>query len=682
MSRTFWIVLRVGLACFATSLLNPTNAGERQPNFVFILCDDLGWGDFGVLHQNISTHDRRHQTPMIDRMAAEGMQLRAHYCNAPVCAPSRASLLSGVHQGHAEVRDNQFDKALADNHTLGSVLRRAGYQTVMIGKYGLPGEGETADQWPAYPTKRGFDEFYGYVRHADGHVHYPADSWPLGNSASHRSPKEVWHNDQEVSAGLSRCYTTDLFTARGKQWMIDQTRKNPDQPFLMYLAYDTPHAALQLPTMTYPEGGGLSGGLQWIGKPGEMINTARGDIDSYRHPDYTDQGWSDVEVRFASMIRRIDDCVGDLLQTIRDLGIDRDTIVVISSDNGPLNVSYIPDAPIEASAFQSYGPFDGIKRDVWEGGIRMASIAWGPGYIPADTIDDHPSQFHDWLATFADFAGLIPPARSDGVSLKPTLTGKGKQPPSQIYVEYFNRGKTPSYRDFDSEKRARKRGQMQVVHLEGYKGVRVNIDSHDDPFEIYDLAGDAKERVNLAGSSMRFKLLGQQMKDAVLRNRRPNPSAPRPYDEEMIPAVEVNELMRGLRWRSVRGDFFYVPNLRHVAADATGTIASLNSSDFPNAQGAVELTGWINIPTDGVYDFTIRSDTRAFLRIHEASVLDCDHGYQPKLPRTASIRLAQGLHPIRLTCLVYGGTPNLVLQWQMPDAGESTPIPAHVWFRH
>ena len=161
----------------------------ERPNIIFILADDLGWGDLGVFYQNDSTHDRKHKTPFLDQMAAEGMQLRAHYCPAPVCAPSRSSLLTGVHQGHASVRNNQFDKMLIANHTLGTVMQAAGYRTALIGKYGLQGrdQGNDPKTWPAYPTKRGFDEFFGYIPHRAGHSHYPANEWPLGDTDIHRS---------------------------------------------------------------------------------------------------------------------------------------------------------------------------------------------------------------------------------------------------------------------------------------------------------------------------------------------------------------------------------------------------------------------------------------------------------------------------------------------------------------
>src|SRR6056297_84964 len=651
-------------------------AEDRAPNVIFILCDDLGWGDLGVFYQNQLTNHPHFQTPHLDRMANEGIQLRAHYCPAPVCAPSRGSLLTGVHQGHAEVRDNQFDKMLEDNHTLASVLKAAGYKTGLIGKYGLQGQGSRPEQWPGYPTKRGFDEFYGYVRHSDGHVHYPADHWELGNSAGHRSPKEIWHNEQEVSSGLQKCYTTDLFTARSKAWIQEHTQGAPEQPFFLYLAYDTPHAALQVPSTAYPAGQGVNGGVQWLGEAGRMINTAVGEIDSYRHPDYTDKGWSDVAERFATMVRRIDDCVGDLLQTLRDLEIDDNTLVVLSSDNGPHHESYLAGAEYDPTAFQSYGRFDGTKRDTWEGGIRVPTLAWWPGKIEAGRVDSTASQFHDWLPTFAELAGVLPPARSDGVSLVPTLTRNRKQTPSTIYVEYWQNGTTRKYEDFGPTHRGQKRGQMQVVHVDGFKGIRTNIKSHDDAFQIFDLEQDPQERTNLADTSDRFRKLQVRMKARVLQLRRPNASAQRPYDQELVPAVAPATVLKaetGLNWRYREGPFSYVPNLAEQSADLIGVAPSfeLASLKLPGA-GAIEWSGWIEVPRDGEYTFGLTCSDGAFLRLHDATVIDADVGYEANRSVTGTIRLAKGHHPIRLTCRVAGPKTSVQLSWSV--AGE-TPRP-------
>ncbi len=669
-----------GRSAIGTGAAASADAPPSQPNLIFILCDDLGWGDLGVLYQNDSQHDKRLHTPMIDQMAAEGIQLRQHYCPAPVCAPSRSSLLSGVHQGHAEVRDNQFDKRLANNHTLATVMKNAGYRTALIGKYGLQGEGDSAETWPAYPTQRGFDEFFGYVRHGDGHLHYPTDAWPLGNSEHHRLPKQVWHNDREVSAGLSKCYTTDLFTARSKHWIAQHTKSNPQEPFFLYLAYDTPHAALQTPTMAYPKGSGIDGGIQWTGKAGQMINTAQGEIDSYRHPDYVGKGWSDTEERFATMVRRIDHCVGDLLQTLRDLKIDKNTMVVISSDNGPHRESYLAGADYHPTSFQSYGPLDGIKRDVWEGGIRVATLAWWPGHIPAGKINTEPSQFHDWMPTFADLGGIAAPARTDGVSLRPRLMGTGKGAASQIYVEYAQSGLTPKYEDFSPSHRGKKRGQMQVVHLDGFKGVRVNIQSHNDPFQIFDLKKDPKEQHNLVDTNPRFKKLEKRMRDHVLQSRMPNASAPRPYDNVAIPAVPQTEITPGLNWSFYEGHFPYVPKTHGMTPQNKGISANIHVAN-PGGKGAIQWTGWLEVPETGTYEMSLSTSSKAFLRIHQASVLDADFGYQAGQSRTVSIKLAKGHHPIELTCLSDGQTPP-TLDWKWGrSASELTSVEDKALFR-
>ncbi|OYP35755.1 sulfatase-like hydrolase/transferase [Rhodopirellula sp. MGV] len=658
------------------SAATPSAHAATKPNVIFILLDDMGWGDFGVLHQNGLTDHKSHRTPLLDQMASEGMQLRAHYCPAPVCAPSRSSLLSGVHQGHTEVRDNQFDKALADNHTLASVMKSAGYQTWLVGKYGLQGGAErkgddtaTPAEWDAYPTKRGFDRFYGYVRHRDGHVHYPAENWALGDSEGHRSPKQVWFNDNEVSEDLAKCYTTDLFAARAKDWIVNHVQDgagqgSDEQPFFLYLAFDTPHAALQLPSVAFPDGYGVKGGLQWLDKPGQMINTATGTVDGYRHPDYTGQGWSDAEERFATMVRRIDNAVGDLLQTLKDLSIDKETMVVISCDNGPHHESYLQTVDgkrvnYTPQSFQSYGPFDGTKRDVWEGGIRVGTLAWWPGTIPAGSKNDHPSQFHDWMPTFANAAGAAPPARTDGVSLLPTLTGKGEQAPSQVYIEYFQNGRTPSYNDFEKQKRNQRRGQMQVLYLDGYKGVRTDIQNHADAFAIYDVKNDPKELHNLAGSSPAFEQLQQRMHDRVLQIRRQNDSAPRPYDNEPIPASKT-PAQQDWSYHVFAGEFSYVPDVSDLSSNKSGSASNMK---VDAANGAVQFKGTFTAEQTGWYDVTLQSDTKTFARIHDAALIDADFKFETGQAYQTKIRLAKGVHPITVTTLA-DGDASVQLDWK------------------
>ncbi|HKJ32489.1 MAG TPA: sulfatase-like hydrolase/transferase, partial [Balneolales bacterium] len=327
-----------------------TGEKSKKPNVIFVLVDDMGWGDLGVFYQDQRKKKRvpYEVTPHLDKMAKMGAQLRDHYDAAPVCAPSRASILLGLSQAAANVRDNQFDKGLEDNHTMASVMRKLGYSTIAIGKYGEQGNYQfnpKRNPWFANPLKRGFDTFFGYMRHEDGHEHYPKEGVYSGDS------KQVWHNHTDTTPELDKCYTADLWTAYAKKWIIAHEKGNDSQkPFFMYLAYDTPHAVLELPTQSYPKGGGLHGGLQWLGKPGHMINTASGKVDSWVNPKYAhamykksskDVSWPDVYKRYATAVSRIDSGVGDIMQLLKDLHIAKNTIVVFTSDNGPSRESYL-----------------------------------------------------------------------------------------------------------------------------------------------------------------------------------------------------------------------------------------------------------------------------------------------------------------------------------------------------
>ncbi|WP_236620994.1 sulfatase-like hydrolase/transferase [Rhodopirellula sallentina] len=644
---------------------------------MFVFTDDLGWGDLGVFYQNESKNDKKHRTPHLDRLAGGGLQMRAHYCPAPVCAPSRSSLLTGVHQGNAVIRNNQFDKGLEDNHTLGSVLREAGYRTCMIGKYGLQGgpkgkqQTGTPSDWPSYPTKRGFDEFFGYVSHYAGHLHYPNDPWKLANKG-HQGVPNLWHSDEsgdyEISESLSKCYTTDLFTARAKHFLKTHVQSNGDQPFFLMLNYDTPHAALQIPTIPYPSGGGVGGGLQWTGgtKPDAIsqpaINTATGEVDSFIHPDYAAEDWSDVEKRFATMVRRIDNAVGDLNETLEDLGLAEDTLVIFTSDNGPHHEAYFKGESWGASsyspqAFQSYGPYDGTKRDCWEGGIRMPTLAWWKGTVAANRIDSTPSQFHDWMATLCDVAGVPAPARCDGVSLLPTLTGEGEQAESLVYIEYQNGSKTADYKDFLASRRDRPRKEMQVIRMDGsdgksYKGVRYNIKSADDDFEIYDVESDVDEASNLAGTSEAVKQLQSRMKAKVLQVHSPNESAIRPYDKAAIPASEQAPAGYQVHRFALPGNVSYVPT-------ATGESDPVSSDVIEDAQGKqtftapgpgiYEIRGAMALDEVGTYAIHVESESACFMRLHESHAIDLQESGQAT---SAKRILAAGKHPIVLTIRV------------------------------
>ncbi len=688
-------------ALFAALIFGGVGDVTAKPNIIFVLTDDLGYGDVGVFFQNLrATNNVRsepwHLTPQLDQLAAEGTQLRRHYCAAPVCAPSRASLLLGVSQGHANVRDNQFDKALENNHTLATVMKEAGYATVAIGKWGLQGGKMSGDEdvsavdadkdspvWPAYPTKRGFDDYFGYVRHADGHEHYPKEG------LYSRKPKQVWDNNREVSAGLDKCYTADLWTARAKHWIQAHQAAKPEQPFFMYLAYDTPHAVLELPTQAYPAGGGTNGGLQWLGTPGHMINTASGKIDSYYYPEYAhatwdddhnaatpEVPWPDVNKRYACSVRRIDDGVGDLLTLLGQLNLATNTLVVFTSDNGPSRESYLP-GNIEPDFFSSFGPFDGIKRDTWEGGICVGAIARWPGVIQPHQVSMLASTSYDWMPTLAEAAGVATPARSDGVSLLPTLTGKGAQREPQVYIEYYESGKTPSYQAFAPAHRGRVRNQMQVIRLGGYQGVRYNLKSAADDFEIYDLDADPQQTNNLA-LRPQFAALEQQMKDRVLQLRRPDAAAPRPYDATPVPATTNSVFTNGvLNYAVYQGQWTWVPEFAALTAVSTGTVAGLDLSVQPRAENfGIAYRGFLTVPGEGDYTFYLQSDSGAHFRIHEATVIDDDFNHTGG-EVAGTIRLAAGRHPFRLYYRHGSGPQLLTLNYSGPGFAKQAIAPVN-----
>lgn len=666
-----------------------------KPNIIFIMTDDLGYGDLGVLFQNQRAKDNasgtpREFTPNLDRMAAEGALLPHHYAAAPVCAPSRASFLLGRSQGHANIRDNQFDKALEDNLTVASTLRQAGYATAAIGKWGLQGGEGKAPNWTAHPLNRGFDYFLGYIRHRDGHEHYPKEGL-------YRGKKEVYENRTNIADNLDKCYTADLWTAAAKRWIVGHNKApETNRPFFMFLAYDTPHAVLELPTQAYPEGGGLEGGMQWTGKPGQMINTASGEIDSWIHPDYAEatyddddnsttaqKPWPEVYKRYATDTRRIDSAVGDLIQLLKDLDIDDNTLIVFTSDNGPSKESYLEGQDNVPTFFKSYGPFDGIKRDTWEGGLRMPTIARWPGNIPPGRSIETPSISYDWMPTFTQMAGFPAPALSDGISLLPSLTGQGQQPDSHIYVEYFQGGETPSYDDFLPARRGQKRNQMQMLRLGDTVAVRYDIRDKNDDFEIYDVVRDPQQKYNLAGKPGMADFQ-QILKHRALQSRVPNGTAVRPYDNAAVPAVEIAEtdgLQSGLVRKSYTGDFPWVPKLGTLTASSEGVTELPGANpDSGNDFDALYFEGYIKVPEDGAYTFYLTANGSALLRLHNAAVIDAGQGYFANTAKSGSIGLKAGLHPFRLYYTTRENRkPNLNLEWSGPNLSKER-LPATVFF--
>lgn len=694
----------------------------RPPNIIFILTDDQGYGDVGVFFQKQRMKDGKPylRSPYLDQMATSGAMLTEHYSAAPVCAPSRASLLSGVSQGHANVRDNQFDRALDSNYTMASTLRDLGYSTVAIGKWGLQGTApydSDKQRWNSRPTNRGFDRFFGYMRHVDGHEHYPKEAIYFREKRS----VEVWDQDQNITPLLDKCYTTDLWTAFAKKWITDHVRGDQkDQPFFMYLAFETPHAVLELPTQAYPEGGGLHGGIQWTGTPGHMINTASGTPDSYVHPDYAnatyddDQDpatkevpWPDTYKRYAMSNRRIDFSVGDLMALLKDLKIDQNTLVVFTSDNGPSVEDYLPQnfTRVKPTFFESYGPFDGIKRDDWEGGLRMPTIARWPGRIPAGSVVTTPSISYDWASTFLEAAGSVAPERLDGVSLLADLTGKrsaNKHHPQRkiIYNEYYFNGKTPDFPEFSANHRNRTRAQMQFIRLEDYVGVRYDIKAASDDFEIYNVVSDPKQTDNLALNPLQTVKITNQPADGnrlttiadlqnyfkrrVLQVRRAEKWAGRPYDSALVPASPVGtaQLQKGLDWQYYKGSYHWIPQTETLATAAEGHLnapvllsSALMLDQRIEAPGIMAMNGYINVPEDGSYTFYLTAGSKSFVRLHDMQLFDADFGYQTGTERKTTVFLKAGLHPMRLFYHVFKRGNNslkqtngqlLSLQWEGP----------------
>lgn len=731
-----------GIAGLALALIAGIVQAAEKPNIILILVDDMGWGDLSLNQVDKGKNATpRIRTPHLGKLAEQGMQLTRHYTSAPVCAPARASLFSGVHQGHAEVvRNNSFDAALENSHTLASVLRAAGYSTALIGKWGIGGGHEqagTPTTTGAWPTERGFDYFFGYHNHIVGHRHYPKEESHVDHETNANA---VWDGEEMITDKLDNCYSTDLFTARAKKWIVDTHKADPGKPFFLALTLIAPHARLAVPTVPYPKGGGLKGGVQWLGEAGKMINTAQGKWDTFINPEYRSawegyakkryqQNWKtklSAARRHATMITRIDDAVGDIMQLCRDLKIDKNTFLVFTSDNGPHNepgaVAAIENHPAPAqdpSFFRSYGPLDGIKRDVWEGGLRVPTLVWAPGLIKGGSKTARPSQFQDWMATFADLAGVPAPMRCDGVSLLPTLRGnEAAQKPGVIYSEYAFGGNMVQYSDYAPNKADRKRGEQQVIvfsvpgkdgSTRWLKALRTGISSGDEDFEIYDVDADTHEANDI---SAQFADRQQQLKEAVLWNRRAydytrdnaagkrgNPCGGfRPYDGVRVPADKVSATLAGLVMRRVQASPPWVPvfdTLPGAEAAASEVVADPAAVELP-AGSVTEFTGYIRVPNDGDHwhFYLTLSDapgTKAYVKMHNFQLVDADACYQPGSTATESaaantverveektgkkgIPLKAGLHAVTITVVQGEQAPGkLKLEWNRGMGQHMTP---------
>ncbi len=435
---SFWSCLVTIVWCtgsckqVSSDLASTEEAGK--PNIIFILADDLGYGDVGF------NGGEKINTPVLDRMATEGIVFTRHYSGSTVCGPSRASLMTGMHTGHSRIRGNPkwtrsgrpVDLSTEDN-TVVKELKRAGYRTGIVGKWGLAenlGEGK--------PNNQGFDYFYGFNRHGAAHHYYP---------------EKIWENDQhlELAGNVMKDkigqYSQDLFTQKALDFIDRESRS----PFFLYLAYTIPHYELTIPEDQKAEYYSKDWPLRKM-KMGHYRNDENG------------------HVTYASMVTRMDKDIGRILSKLKELDIAENTLVIFTSDNGHeydrLNDEF----------FNSNGVYRGRKRDLYEGGIRIPFVATWPGRIAPGTRSDHASAFWDFLPTVCDILGRDPSAPTDGISYVPALLSREQRAHDHLYWE-FNEKKGPV--------QALMQGDWKLIHFV------------DAGYELYNLEDDPGESNNL-----------------------------------------------------------------------------------------------------------------------------------------------------------------------------------------
>lgn len=427
-------------------------SAQQKPNIVYILADDLGYGD-------LSCYGQKHfQTPNIDRLAQQGILFTQHYSGCPVCAPSRSSLLTGLTTGHTPIRGNKSWKdegqypLPAQSFTIAEMLKSVGYVTGAFGKWGLGSPGTEGD-----PNNQGFDQFYGYNCQSLAHNYYP---------------DHLWNNQTKVILkGNSGTQSTEYAPTLIHQEALRFIEKSKDKPFFLFYPTTIPHAELTAPEENMKE---FRGKLL----PEKAYKGAEPGSPNYRKGPYGSQ--SEVHAAFAAMITLLDKQVGEIVAELKKLGLDKNTIIIFSSDNGP---------HIEGGAdpdyFDSNGPLKGYKRDLYEGGMREPMIVSWPGKIAAGTKTDLISAFWDIMPTFAEIANIKAPENIDGISLLPTLLGKSGQKQHQsMYWEFHeNNGR-------------------QAVRMGDWKLVRYNVSIPEKiTTELYNLKSDLGEDHNLAAQN-------------------------------------------------------------------------------------------------------------------------------------------------------------------------------------
>lgn len=462
----------------------------RPLNIVFLLADDLGWGEVGCYGQE------KIPTPSLDRLAREGMRWTQHYSGAPVCAPSRCVLMTGLHLGHAEVRGNlqakkvfpQFDEGqypLSEQAiTVADVFQKAGYATGAFGKWGLGPVGSSGD-----PNLKGFDLFFGYNCQAVAHSYYPRFLWRNGervilNAKPIPANRKLPEGEVQIGEFIGENHAPTRMIEESLAF-LDQHRA---EPFFLYLPFIEPHVAMHPPAASverFPP--------EWDDLP------YRGESGYLPHPR--------PRAGYAAMISDLDRYVGQVLDAIDAAGLTENTLVVFTSDNGTTHGgnggSRFGVGGVDQAFFNSTRGLRGFKGSVYEGGLRVPMIARLPGRIPAGTVNSTPSYFADWFPTLCDAAALELPAGLDGRSLWPDLTGAAPAVRDKPMVWVF-----PEY------------GGQVAIRIGDHKFLRRNLSRpKPDPWEVYNIAEDPGEKTDLAAEQ---KELLQQAIRTLKQETSPN----------------------------------------------------------------------------------------------------------------------------------------------------------------
>jgi arylsulfatase A len=440
-----------GIVAIAAVAGGISSCGEKtepwQPNIIFIMTDDQGYNDLGSYGATLI------QTPVLDQMAREGMRFTQHYAGTSVCAPSRAVLMTGQHSGRVSIRGNRQGEPYgqmplpANTLTIPSLLKKAGYNNAMIGKWGLGVEGTAGE-----PTNQGFDYYFGYLDQVLAHNHYPeylmrnGEKVMLNNVVQYLDTTH-WSRGYGSYPVEMNDYSQDHFTREALQFI----EENRDGPFFLYYPVIIPH-----------DNGEALPGKRYSEVPSFGI--------------YADSLWTEEEKGYAAMITHLDGEIGKLLDKLKELGIDENTIIFFTSDNGG-------DSPGRFSEISNY-PLRGIKRDLYEGGIRVPLIARWPGKIAPGTVSHHISAFWDFMPTFCEMAGIkIPEGHTDGISMLPSLLGKNDSQEAHDYLYWEIH--------FWMKHQAVRKGE--------WKAVRNNLERDPDaPIELYNLSDDPGESFDLA----------------------------------------------------------------------------------------------------------------------------------------------------------------------------------------